>query len=107
PDQLAIAWPGLARPPGAAGVLDQADRRTRRRADLRLSRARDGPRPRLAWRDAGHGGGLRDRRGDAAAVAGALRRRPRAVAALSAVRFPSHDRVRCDRTRAARAVLRL
>src|SRR5207248_2628293 len=36
PDQLAIAWPGLASPPGAAGVLDQADRRTRRRADLRF-----------------------------------------------------------------------
>src|SRR5213079_2630371 len=85
PDQLAIAWPGLATPPGAAGIFDQADRRPGGSADLRLSRPGDGGRTRMARRDAGRGDGLRRGCGDAAAVADALRRRSRALAALPAV----------------------
>ena len=53
PDQLAIALPGLATPPGAADIFDQADRGTRGFADLWLSRPGDGGRSGMAWRGAG------------------------------------------------------
>src|ERR1700716_3375236 len=46
------------------------------------------------------------RRGNAAAVAGALRRRPRAVAAVSVLGFRCHDRVGFDGARSSRPVVR-
>jgi hypothetical protein len=85
PTSSQFAWSGFAGPFGAAGVFDQADCCTRGLANLWLYWPDDGGRAGMAWRGAGHGDGLRGVRGDAAAAAGPVRRRPSAFTTLPAV----------------------
>jgi hypothetical protein len=74
PTSSQLLGQGFTTPPGAIGVLDQADRDTRGFADLRLSRPGNGGGSGMARRGVGYRNDMRPVRGSAAAVAGSVRR---------------------------------